>query len=68
MMVVGKYLSTSRGKFFQTIKNFRSTNVMVVGMLCSGIGLFDLQLRSENSKVAYSKSAITLELATSEKL
>ena len=46
----------------QTIKNFRSTNVMViVGMLCSGIGLFGFQLRSEKSKVACSKSAVLLE-------
>ena len=52
----------------QTIKKFRSTNVMVVGMLCSGIGLFGFQLRSEKSKVAYSKSAVLLETCDFEKL
>ena len=39
-------------------KIFRSTNVMVVGMLCSGIELFGFQLRSENCKVACSKSVV----------
>ena len=42
-------------------KKNRPTNVMVVGLLCSGIGLFGFQLRSENSKVACSKSAVLLE-------
>jgi hypothetical protein len=50
------------------LKKNRSTNVMVVGMLCSGIGLFGFQLRSENSKVACSKSAVLLETCDFEKL
>jgi hypothetical protein len=56
--------STACSKGWVGGKIFRSTNVMVVGMLCCGIGLFEFQLRSENSKVACSKSAITMELAT----
>ena len=41
---------------------------MVVDMLCSGIGLFGFQLRSENSKVACSKSAVLLETCDFENL
>jgi hypothetical protein len=59
---IGVKLERGAGKFF------RSTNVMVVGMLCSGIGLFDFQLRSENSKVACSKSAVLMETCDFEKL